>query len=311
MLKYHESEEYSAMFLYNNTITSESSLYVETEPKVNFVEESLSYNKELLTETMSATSHMFDIVAEYSDTPKAVTEAFSDWANKIGKFLKEFKAKVIVLFKRWIDWIAKKLHMKGLYSDEAVKTLLADTAKCSKLAGFKMELAEPTDFGFTYFNELENRVFIKNAHASAFAVEKDRVDYTSKRSVDLDVKKIRDELMNESKGFLNGLKKTEITIDDIRTLYDIKSKGAERIKKDKDEVIAEIDRLSKISNVIGRIDTDPVKDQQAYNAVITIVTCLNEHLTSMSNTYPTYINLVDKTFAEFLPQAEQYLIANG
>lgn len=300
------------MFLYNNTITSESSLYIETEPTINFVEEAISYNKELISESMNATKQMIDIVAEYSDTPKAVAEAFADWKTRIIKFLKEFKARVIVLFKRWIDWIAKTLHKKGFYSDDAVKELLANVFKSSKLADFKMELSEPVDFGFTYFNELQTCAFIDNVDAVAGSIYIDRVkDPHSKHPMEINVKKIRDELTVQSKSFLCGSKKTELTLADIKALYDAKSRAADDLKKYKDRVITEIERLGKIAEHIGNASNDAFKDQCGYNAVVAVSTCLNEHLTNMANTYPEFINRINKAFAEFLPQAEQYLIANG
>ena len=299
------------MFLYDNNIISENSLTVTAEPNENFFEESMKYNKDLLTESMKASKYMMDVVIEYGDTEKIVTEAFADFKNKVLKFLREFKAKVVVLFRRWIDWIAKKLHTDGLYTDKAMDALLADNAKCTALDGFKMELSEPTDFGFVYFNELKACQYPKNLKASARTIVRQRVSGNNKDKEDYDVKKLRDELIKETNSFLNGNKMQSVTIQDIRAIYANKRNGKLDLPKYKNEVVDSIDVINKEAEYVGKMGVDMVKDQEAYNTIVTIASCLNEHLTTMANNYATYIDRINKLIAEFLPQAEQYLIANG
>lgn len=298
------------MFLYDNNIVSESYLTVDSEPVIDFYTEAMGYNKTLLAESMDATQHMLDTVYEYGATSNVLTEAFSDWKDKIVKFLKEFKARIITLFRRWIDWISKKLHAKGRYGDDAVEKLLNDSTKCSALSSFKMDLTEPTDFGYTYFNELKNPAYPNNLKASATAIQHSRINSKGKDdNNDYDIKKIRDTLTAETQSYLNGSKITQVDINTIRTLYDNKKGGDKTLKKYKDVTVAVIDQITKIADTVGGLGNDMVKDQQAYNALITISTCLNEHLTKMANEYPTYINRIDQTINSFLPQAEQYLLA--
>ena len=296
------------MFLYDNNIVSESYLTVEAEPVVDFYTEAMECNKALLTESMGATKYMMDVISEYGNDRHVVTEAFSEWKDKIIKFLKEFKAKVIVLFRRWIDWIAKKLHMKGRYSDEAVEKLLADNSKCAALAGFKMELAEPTDFGYTYFTELQSASYPKALNNLADSVHKARSVKDGDKN-EYDAQKLRDKMANETQSFLSGNKITEVGIDDLRNLFDFKKNGAKNLKRYEETTLKSIEQITKSAQIIGNFKDSMVEDKNAYMYLVTVASCLGDHLTKMSNEYATYINRIDQVTHSFLPQAEQYLLA--
>jgi len=298
------------MFLYDNNIVSENYLTVEPEPTVDFYTEAVECNKALLTESMGATKYMIDVIAEYGDSANIVTEAFSEWKDKIIKFLKEFKAKVIVLFRRWIDWLAKKLNMKGRYGDEAMNTLLRDTAKCAALADFSMELPEPTDFGFIYFNELDVATFPTSLDKMVDNIRKTGIDDNE----EYDAKKIRDQLANETQSYLNGTKLSVLTIKDMRQLFNIKQSASKNLDNYKNKVIDAINHVTVASHVIGgsyKTSTKTInpQDQKVYEYLVTIASCLGDHLTKMSNEYATYINRIDQAITSFLPQAEQYLLA--
>ena len=60
------------------------------------------------------------LTKRYGSNEKILTEAFADFKARVIKFLKEFKAKVVVLFRRWLDFIAKKLSMVGRYTNDII-----------------------------------------------------------------------------------------------------------------------------------------------------------------------------------------------
>ena len=300
------------MFLYDNNIVSETYLQVEAEPVDNFFEESMQYNKELLTESMSATKQMLDTVLEYGNTDKVVMEAFADFKDRILKFLREFKAKIITLFRKWIDWIAKKLHMKGLYSDEAVEKLLGDSNKVQALADYELTYSEGIDLGHRFFNELNTPQFPNFVRDSAIdVIARALSNHSGKNIVEIDAQKLRDELMVESNSFVNGNKQYSVTINDIRTLYGYKNSGKTMINNYKNAIIALVNMIERQATQVNGNTRNVMGNQNSYNALITMVTCLNEHLSLMANKYPEYINTIDKIFVDFLPGAEKFLLSRA
>ena len=298
------------MFLYSNTIVSEQYLTIQSEPIHDFYMESLGYNKELLTNSLIATKEMLNVLHTYGTSDNIMLEAESNWFDKIIKFLKEFKAKVVVLFRRWIDWIAKKLHMRGRYSDEAIEDMI--TKHGTELQGFKLELPEPVDYGFAYFNELTAPSVPKNMIET---VEKIKDEYKTagddKHARVMDIKVVRDEFQGVTNGLVNGTKTTELTITLIDTLVKNKKSGKAQLEKYRKEVMDAIEDIDRSVKAVHKNSTNIViGDQNLVNALLSMITCLNEHLTAMANAYPTYINNIDKAIMEFLPKAEQYLMAN-
>ena len=300
------------MFLYDNNIISENSLRVETEPEVDFYSEALSYNKELLSNSMRATKEMLDVIAEYGDSEKVVQESFSDFKDKIVKFLKEFKARIIVLFRRWLDWIAKKLNMKGRYGDEAVKTLLADQNKRNMLKNFRYTLNEEVDFGYKYFNELTTANYANGAHDIAIGIFGKRInDLKDQDKASYEIKKMKDDFVAQTTDILNGSKTRELTIDDIETLYNNKTSGQKLLNTYESKVMTAINRINDLAKRVTANKGNPEKDQHACMTLVTIASCLGDHLSAMANNYSVYIDRINTAFTNFLPAAEEYLLANG
>ena len=201
--------------------------------------------------------------------------------------------------------------MDGRYSDKAAETLLSDSSKCSALSNFKLTLTEPTDFGFTYFNELKSQTYPDNLRKSADAIYNARFKNSSDKVEDCDIKRLRDDLQNQTTGFLNGTKMTEVGINDFKAIFNNKKDGKEDIKKYEKKVMDTIDYLNKLVADTSQLGNNGFKDQQSANTVVNIVSCLQAHLASMTNAHQTYISRIDKLVAEFLPQAEQYLLSQG
>jgi Holliday junction resolvase RusA-like endonuclease len=298
------------MFLYDNTIVSEHYLKVQSEPVVDFYTESIECSKMLLTESVSASKRMLDVVTEYGSTKNIVTEAMSEWIDRIVKVLKEFKAKIIVLFRKWIDWIKRKLHMKTRYSDEAMQDMI-DKSK-SRLQGFSIELPEPIDYGFTYFNELTNPTFPRTVINTLIQLKSEYGNAVSDAKAHvMDIKTVRDELQNTTNGFVNGTKTMALNITIMENLLANKKKGKTDLDNYQKKVMDAIDAIEKdVKRMQNSARNIVVDDQNLVNAMLTLVTCLHSHLASMANAYPTYINNIDKAIMQFLPQAEQYLMAN-
>lgn len=299
------------MFLYDNNIISENSLRINTEPDIDFYTEAVSYNKALLASSMQATKEMLDTIMEYGDSPKIVQESFSDFKDKIVKFLREFKAKIVTLFRRWIDWIAKKLHMKGRYTDEAMEALLKDSNKVNRLSGFRLQLNEEVDFGHKYFNELTTSAYPSNLYTMAIKISTARVNTPASDHNTYDLKQLKDSLVAETTAILNGSKTRELTLNDIKVIFDYKKDGEKTLNKYKEGVMKTIDQINNLTTHIGKGGNDALKDQQACNSIITLASCLGDHLSTMANAYPTYIDRINSAIVRFLPAAEEYMIAQG
>ena len=298
------------MFLYDNNIVSEQFLSIQSEPVIDFYNESMSYNKSLLVESLDASKAMLNVIYEYGTSDNIVTEAVSDWIDKIFKILKEFKAKVVTLFRRWIDWINKKVHGKTKYSDEAMQDMI-DKNK-SRLQSFSIELPEPTDYGFTYFNELTNPTFPRTVINTLVQLKSEYGNAVSDTKAHvMDIKAVRDELQDTTNSFVNGTKTMALNITVMENLLTNKKKGKADLDNYQKKVM---DAISAVEKDVKRMQNSArnivVDNQNLINAMITLVTCLQSHLASMANAYPTYINNIDKAIMQFLPQAEQYLMAN-
>ena len=298
------------MFLYSNTIVSERYLTIQSEPVIDFCHEAMSYNTELLSNSLRATKEMLSIFDEYGTSKNIVTEATTSWFDKIVKFLKEFKAKVVTLFRRWIDWIAKKLHIRGKYSDEAMEEMISKNR--DKLKGFTLELPEPIDYGFAYFNELSNPTVPKNVMDTVDKLKDEYKDVSEKHPQTMDIKSIRDGFQNTSNSLVNGMKTGELNITTMEALLNNKKAGKDQLEKYRKAVMDAIDDIDRSVKAVSKNSSNIViGDQNLVNAMLTMITCLNEHLTTMANAYPNYINNIDKAVMEFLPKAEQYLMANN
>jgi molecular chaperone GrpE (heat shock protein) len=298
------------MFLYSNTIVSERYLTIQSEPVIDFCHEAMSYNTELLSNSLRATKEMLTIFDEYGTSKNIVTEATTSWFDKIVKFLKEFKAKVVTLFRRWIDWIAKKLHIRGKYSDEAMEEMISKNR--DKLKGFTLELPEPIDYGFAYFNELANPTVPKNVTDTVDKLKDEYKDVSEKHPQTMDIKSIRDGFQNTSNSLVNGMKTGELNITTMEALLNNKKAGKDQLEKYRKAVMDAIDDIDRSVKAVSKNSSNIViGDQNLVNAMLTMITRLNEHLTTMANAYPNYINNIDKAVMEFLPKAEQYLMANN
>ena len=298
------------MFLYSNTIVSERYLTIQSEPVIDFCHEAMSYNTELLSNSLRATKEMLNIFDEYGTSKSIVTEATTSWFDKIVKFLKEFKAKVVTLFRRWIDWIAKKLHIRGKYSDEAMEEMISKNK--DKLKGFTLELPEPIDYGFAYFNELSSPTVPKNVTDTVDKLKDEYKDVSEKHPQTMDIKSIRDGFQNTSNSLVNGMKTGELNITIMETLLKNKKAGKDQLEKYRKAVMDAIDDIDRSVKAVSKNSSNIViGDQNLVNAMLTMITCLNEHLTTMANAYPNYINNIDKAVMEFLPKAEQYLMSNN
>ena len=292
-----------AMFLYDNTIVSENQLVVDTIPE-NFVEEAISYNKELLQGYLTATTEMIELINAHDGMDNVVTEAFDDFMDRVLAFLREFKAKVIVLFRRWVDWISKKLSGVGRYRIEAAKALFKDATKCRNLAGFRFELTEPTDFGFTYFQELDKPNFPYQVIDKAIEIN---ANCRKGKDFDQDAQKMRDHFQRETNSYLNGSKMTEVTIRDLENIVGLLDNADKKLAKYKNTITDAISAIEKEAKTLKKLGLTCGK--AASNAMLVLVTCLNEHLTAMSSNFAAFVNRITTITAEFLPRAEEYLIA--
>lgn len=294
------------MFLYDNNIISSNYLSIASEPTNDFVAESFAYNREAIAASLDASRVMLETINEYGHTNNIITEAFDDFKNKIIEIIRNFKAKVIVLFRRWIDWISKKLGGGGRYRIESAKALLADNARCKALAGFRYELPEPTDFGFTYFNELTNPYFPNQVVLKAAEITKNLL---GNKKFEFDVKKMRDEFQSETNSYLNGSKTSELDIRSFENVVKLLDNADKTLDAYKKTVINAIQAIEKHANRVGNL-TNLAASQAACNAILAMVTCLNEHLTAMASNFAIFVGRIHKVIAEFLPLAEEYLIRN-
>lgn len=303
------------MFLYDNNIVSENNLSVEIEPTFDFFKESMTYNKELLAATMAATKEALLVIQENGASENIVTESFSDMKDKIIKFLKDFKVKVITLFKKWADYIIRKLGGQGLYGMKAIDTLLKDKDKCTALKDFHMVVSEPVDPGYTYFKALEyNDEIAKAMVANNYIgkVIKDILDdKTDTTGID-DAAAIRDQISNITSNFINGKKMTEFTIKDIENLHELREKSTKLLDEYKVKITKCIDQIIKATEKVAGDKTASIVENSKKLQIYTLfTTSLNEHLSVVTSKCAEYVNTIDKLIAEFLPQAEQYLLAKG
>ena len=293
-----------AMFLYNNNIVSSNCLTVAVEPTNDFMSESLAYNREALSASVEASRIMVETIHENGATDNIITEAFADFKDRIMEIIRELKAKIIVLFRRWIDWITKKLGGVGRYRVETARALIADKDKRKALAGFTLELPEPTDFGFTYFNELDKPYF--PSHVVLRTSEISKALYDGKK-FDYDISKMRDAFQQETNSYLNGSKINELDIKSFENIVRLLDDPEKKLASYKTTVMKAIEAVERQAKSVGR-QTQLALSQAACNAILALVTCLNEHLFTMASNFATYVGRIHKAIADFLPAAEEYLI---
>ena len=292
------------MFLYNNNIVSSNCLTVAVEPTNDFMSESLAYNREALNASVEASRIMVETIHKNGVTDNIVTEAFADFKDRILEIIRELKAKIIVLFRRWIDWITKKLGGTGRYSIETARALIADKDKRKALAGFTLELTEPMDFGFTYFNELDKPYF--PSHVVLRTSEISKALYDGKK-FDYDISKMRDAFQHETNSYLNGNKINELDIKSFESIVRLLDDPEKKLASYKTTVMKAIEAVERQAKSVGR-HTQLALSQAACNAILALVTCLNEHLSTMASNFATYVGRIHKAIADFLPAAEEYLI---
>ena len=94
------------MFLYNNTIVSESTLTPNLEPH-DFFSASMQCNKKLISASVEASRHMLDILTIYGTKPNIVKEALSDYTKAVQSEIHSFNTATITESKMWLDDIVK------------------------------------------------------------------------------------------------------------------------------------------------------------------------------------------------------------
>ena len=303
------------MFLYDNNIISENSLRVEVEPTFDFFTESMKNNKELLGNVMTTTKEALDIIYENGVDDNIVIESFSEMKNRIIKFLKDFKARVITLFKKWIDFIIRKFGGQGLYGMKAIETLLKDKDKCTALKDFHMVIGEPVDPGYTYFKALEYNDEIAKALAANNYIGKaikGIIDDSDIIDDGDDGKAIRDQISAITSSFTNGKKMTEFSIKDIENLYHLRENATKLLDGYKVTVTKCLDQIIKATEKVKGDKPESILENNRKLQIFTyFTTSINEHLSVVTSKCADYVNTIDKLIAEFLPQAEQYLLAKG
>ena len=127
------------------------------------------------------------------------------------------------------------------------------------------------------------------------------------KKFDYDISKMRDAFQQETNSYLNGNKINELDIKSFENIVRLLDDPEKKLASYKTTVMKAIEAVERQAKSVGR-QTQLALSQAACNAILALVTCLNEHLSTMASNFATYVGRIHKAIADFLPAAEEYLI---